>query len=213
MTKSEYEWNRVKKCNGLANRTVLVVGAGCGWVDVLCRAYAGAGARVIAMDPHDAPILQSAAADPKRIDPLCLDDTDAVQRRRFCEIWADEPLDVLVHLQPLRAAPDAGPALTSIAALTEALTPALARGAGRLLVLQHAPAAQAPLGQGMLARAIRALPEVLDQPGIRAHAIEIARDGTSDRQGGDLARLALMLTDPAGPPVAAAVIGLDAPGD
>ena len=59
--------------------------------------------------------------------------------RRLGEIWADEPLAALIHLQPLRHPERIGATLTAIPALTRDLAGALRAGQGSVLTLFSAP--------------------------------------------------------------------------
>ena len=97
------------------------------------------------------------------MDVLRLDSLNVEQCRRFLSIWAEEPLHVLVHVQPIRHSQLPGPAIRSVLELTRGLTTALRRGQGRVLMFFRQDDPQAPLETQAFAPSWDRLPHLLDQ--------------------------------------------------
>ncbi|MBE0452394.1 MAG: hypothetical protein IBX58_01795 [Roseovarius sp.] len=81
---------------------------------------------------------------PARIETLVLDVLHPGKCRTLGAAWGETPVDLLVHLQPLRARLRPGSVVAAIPALTRGLLPALARGAGQVLIVTRAADAGAP---------------------------------------------------------------------
>ena len=122
-----------------SQKTVLIVQAGCGVGADLAVAFSAAGARVIVVDHAERRTLALARHAPHRIESLTLDSLRPGQCRLLGRIWADEPLDILVHLHALRSPRRLGAAVAAIPALTRALLPGLARGEGQVIAACRAP--------------------------------------------------------------------------
>ena len=116
------------------DRSVVIAGAGCAAGRVLCRGYAAAGARVVAVDAEEAATLALARLAPGRIEALALDLTRPAACRRLGDAWAGEPLHVLVDLQPLRDLTRPAAAMAAAELLVKALAPGLGAGRGRVLI-------------------------------------------------------------------------------
>ena len=210
---------RVSRTGEFDNRTVLIAGAGCNAGALLGRFYAGAGARVVLIDNDEPAMLNIARRQPSRIDTLRLDLRRPALCRRLGEIWDNEPLHVLVHLQLLVRTSQQGAALASVEALTLALAPALA-GRGRVLAVFAAPRTRDAAGRaeaGAAARAMRAalehLPRALQDrlggQGITVNALRLpAEDDAGPARGADVIRAAVFLTRPGGARVGGAVLPL-----
>ena len=168
----------------LSGKTVVIAGAGCEVGVALAHGFVRAEARVVLVDRHEAAILEVATLARDRIETLALDPLRSDLCQRFGEVWADEPLHVLVHLQPLRNPERLADALRSIPALTRDMARALRAGQGRVLVLFHAPVHLAGIDRRLLDRAMAGLPEMLDDKlgahGIRCNGLRLP-DSLSQR--------------------------------
>lgn len=135
----------------IAGKTVLIAAAGCAVGVVLAQGLAQRGAQVIVIDREDRRCQALARLVPGRIETLALD----VMRPRVCarlgDLWGDTPIDLLIHLQPLRLAGRLGAVTMAIPALTRALRPGLAVARGRVLIVNAVPGA----GAGAAERACR----------------------------------------------------------
>ncbi len=116
-------------------KTVLIASAGCAAGLALAGGFARAGAGVIAIDRDEERNTALARMNPSRIETLRLDVMRPRQCRDLGDIWQDTPIDLLIHLQPLRDPTRLGAAITSIPALTRALAPGLRRGQGKVLLV------------------------------------------------------------------------------
>lgn len=197
-------------------RTILLAGAGCAAGAILARDYARAGGRVVAIDHDEAAILRIARADPARIDPLRLDLHDPSQVRRFAGIWLEEPLHVVVHLQPLRLQARPGLAITSIVDVSDALLQALRPGKGRILIVREALPQTASLAlrafDGAITGLAPLLQEAYGQDGIRSNTLEVRGKRTRLNQR-RFSELALWLTAPNGPLIDSCNLRLSLSGD
>jgi hypothetical protein len=124
---------------GLSDKTVMIAAAGCDAGRCLALGSAQAGARVIALEREATRARAVARARPDRIETLALDALRPEHCERLGAVWGTTPLDLLLHLQPLRAPRRPGAAIAAIPALSRALLPALAAGAGRVIVVFRAP--------------------------------------------------------------------------
>lgn len=162
------------------DKTILLAGAGCAVGRLLAFAYASRGARVIAMDRDEALALEIATGNPARIEALKLDLMRDANCRLLGDIWQAEPVDVLIHLQPLREPHRMGAAIQAIPALTRQLQPALEAGSGRVLVLYCEAASEARAEGRTFATAFAHLVEHLNaeisQSGLTVNAIRVATD-------------------------------------
>ncbi len=142
---------------GSAGPTVLIAGAGCATGLDLAAMLAAKGASVIVLERSDARALALGRLDPARIETLTLDVFRPAACRRLGAIWAETPVDLLLHLQPLREPARPGAAVAAIPALTRALWPGLARGAGEVVILACASEADAAPETHAYDAALRAL--------------------------------------------------------
>jgi NAD(P)-dependent dehydrogenase (short-subunit alcohol dehydrogenase family) len=124
----------------LSDRTVMIAAAGCDAGRCLAQTCAQAGARVIALEREANRARAVARARPDRIETLALDTLRPEHCQRLGMIWSDTPLDLLLHLQPIRAPRRPGAAIAAIPALSRALLRGLGAGAGRVIVVFRAPA-------------------------------------------------------------------------
>lgn len=115
----------------------MIAAAGCDAGRCLARACAQAGARVIVLERDGARALAVARARPDRIETLALDALRPEHCARLGAAWGDTPLDLLLHLQPLRVPRRPGAAISAIPALSRALLPALR--AGGVIAVFRAP--------------------------------------------------------------------------
>lgn len=127
-----------------SRKTVLIVAAGCAAGSELAEGFAAKGAQVIVADHVERRALALARRAPRLIESLALDPLRPSHCRRLGEIWGDTPLDLLVHLHPLRSPRRLGAAVAAIPALTRALGHGLMRGDGVVIVACRAPERGAP---------------------------------------------------------------------
>lgn len=153
-----------------SGKTVVIAGAGCEVGIGLAHGFGRVGARIVLMDREESAILEVATLARDRIEPLALDPMRADLCAQFGEIWGEEPLDVLIHLQPLRHPDRLAQAMASIPALTRDLARGLKAGQGRVLVLFFAPTPLAGIDSALLDRALSALPGLLHDK-LGAHGI------------------------------------------
>jgi hypothetical protein len=135
----------------VAGKTVLIAAAGCAPGVVLAQGFARAGAQVIAVDREDRRCQALARLMPGRIETLALDVMRPAVCARLGDLWGQTPIDLLIHLQPLRMARRLGVVTQAIPALTGALRPGLEAAEGRVLIVNAVPGA----GAGAAERACR----------------------------------------------------------
>lgn len=135
----------------VAGKTVLIAAAGCAPGVVLAQGLARDGAQVIVIDREDRRCQALARLVPGRIETLALDVMRPSVCARLGDLWAGTPIDVLIHLQPLRMAGRLGAVTMAVSALTRALRPGLAAARGRVLIVNAVPCA----GAGAAERACR----------------------------------------------------------
>ncbi|WP_397541490.1 hypothetical protein [Roseovarius salis] len=168
---------------GFADSTVLVAGAACDVGVELCHAFAGAGARVVAVDPDEASVLGLGRHAPDRIDTLALDVMQPVACRRLGNAWADEPLHVLLHLLPLRSLSHPAAAMAAAETLTRALSTGLRAGRGRVLIVAAGAPRDASVTAGLLHDATRRLAPALQvrhaSGGVTVNAILLPGEGAA----------------------------------
>ncbi|GAW36122.1 hypothetical protein RA2_03190 [Roseovarius sp. A-2] len=121
----------------------MIAAAGCDAGRCLAHACAQAGARVVALERDANRARAVARARSDRIETLALDALRPEHCARLGAVWGTTPLDLLLHLQPLRAPRRPGAAIAAIPALSRALLPGLGAGAGRVIVVFRAPGAGA----------------------------------------------------------------------
>ncbi len=202
---------------GFAGRSVLLIGAGCALGRVLARLYANAGARVVVIDNDEDQLLTIAKQNRDQISTLRLNCLDATQLTNFINIWSDEPLDALVHLQPLRHLGAQGRGIASIVRLTEGLAPALARGQGRVLILYRGTTSTTSLQKRALSPAWDRLSNLLSGQfsgdGLRVNALRLNAGAGESVSGRQVVESALMLTQPRPSEITGAVLHLGADTD
>jgi len=182
-----------------SRKTVLIAAAGCGAGRELAAGFAAAGALVIVADHAEPRALALARHAPREIESLTIDYMRPGPCRTLGEIWADTPLDLLVHLHPLRSPRRLGAAVSAIPALTRALLPGLARGDGLVLVICRAPRRSARPEELAFDTALAALaPHMQAEVGTRARVnvlrlgqdtgrevlMQVARRLSGDARGG-----------------------------
>lgn len=193
-------------------RTVLIAAAGCAVGGHLAEAAATSGAMVIVADHAERRGLALARRAPRRIECLALDCLRPRQCRQLGEIWDTTPLDILLHLHPLRSPRRLGAAVAAIPALTRALLPGLARGGGLVLVACRAPGPEAPPEAHAFDAALSALaPHMQDEAGPRARVNVLRLAPGTGRAA--LIRAVQGLADGAGPAPRGTVIDLAQVGD
>ncbi|MFU8778044.1 MAG: hypothetical protein ACNA7M_10310 [Roseovarius sp.] len=131
-------------------KTVLIAAAGCAPGVVLAQGLARAGAQVIVIDREDRRCQALARLVPGRIETLALDVMRPAVCARLGDLWGQAPIDLLIHLQPLRMAGRLGAVTQAIPALSRALRPGLAAARGRVLIVNAVPCA----GAGAAERAL-----------------------------------------------------------
>ncbi|RKT34060.1 hypothetical protein BXY70_0063 [Roseovarius halotolerans] len=197
-----------------SGQTVLIAAAGCEQGVALGHAFCAAGARVVLVDRDEARIIEIATLARDRIEPLALDPLRPDLCRRLGEIWADEPLAALIHLQPLRHPERIGATLTAIPALTRDLAGALRAGQGSVLTLFSAPNALAGVDRQLFDRALSAMPETLqgklDARGIRVNGLRLPASRCESVPEQDLTAAALFLCGVRGRAVGGALLPLRA---
>lgn len=155
---------------GKSRKTVLIAAAGCAAGKALAEGIAATGAQVIAVDHVERRALALARRAPRRIESLTLDLLRPGHCQRLGDIWGDTPLDLLVHLHPLRSPGRPGAAVAAIPALTRALGRGLARGDGLVIVACRAPGTGAPSEAFAFDAALSALaPHMQAEAGRHAH--------------------------------------------
>ena len=195
---------------GFENRTILMAGAACAAGAVLATFYARSGARVVLIDQDEAAILTIARRFPERIDALRFDVMRPDLCRRLGQLWEDEPISALIHLQALRSRTGPGAHLTSIETLSLALAPGLG-GQGRVAILYPVPDGQSAAGKAALA-AYEAMPATLQDrlggQGVLVNALRLPQvSGRAARQA-DLIHATAFLTRPDGARLGGAVLPL-----
>lgn len=195
-----------------SGKTVVIAGAGCDVGIALAHGFSRAGARVVLMDRHEAAILEVATLARDRIEPLALDPLRLDLCRRFGEIWADEPLEVLIHLQPLRHPDRLAVAMSCIPALTRDLARALRAGRGRVLVLFPSPMPLAGIERRLMDEALCALPGMLHDKlgahGICANGLRLPAGVDDIRSMQDLVSVVMFLCGPRGGAIGGALLPL-----
>ena len=195
-----------------SGKTVVIAGAGCEVGIALAHGFCSAGARVVLLDSDEAGILEVATLARDRIETLALDPLRSDLCKRLGEIWADEPLDVLIHLQPLRHADRLAAAMSSIPALTRDMARALRAGRGRVLVLFHAPMPLGGMDRALLDKALSALPAMLHDKlgahGICCNGLRLPASGVDSQVMKDLASTVMFLSGPHGGAIGGALLPL-----
>ncbi|MRU13976.1 hypothetical protein FDP25_00875 [Roseovarius sp. A21] len=156
---------------------VVILAAGCAEGRDLASMSARAGARVVVVDNDAAEVNAIARLAPDRIEALHLDVLNPAHCRVFCEAWGDEPLDLLIQCQALRAPHRLGAAAQSIPAMTEGLAKGLARGRGRVVTLHRSAEVVENVGQRAMTHALEALPWLMQATpwakGLRVTALRL----------------------------------------
>lgn len=140
---------------------VVILAADCAEGRDLALMSARAGARVVVVDSDAAGVNTIARHAPDRIEALNLDPLNPAHCRVFCEAWGNEPLDLLLQCQALRAPHRLGAAAQAIPVLGKGLAKGLARGRGRVVMLHRSAATVENLGQRALTHALEALPGLM----------------------------------------------------
>src|SRR6056297_2235813 len=145
----------------LRDKVVVVLAAGCAEGRDLARMTARAGARVVVVDHDERQVNAIASLAPDRIEALRLDLFKPYHCRAFYEAWEDEPLDLLVQCQPMRAPHRLGAAAQAMPAMAQGLARGLARGRGRVVMLHAAATVTQDAGQQALTHALEVLPGLM----------------------------------------------------
>lgn len=152
-----------------SRNTVLIASAGCAVGGALAGRLVAAGAQVVVADHAERRALALARRAPCDIESLTLDCLRPGQCRLLGEIWDDTPLDLLVHLHPLRSPRRPGAAVAAIPALTRALMRGLGEGAGLVVIACRVPGSNAPPEMHAFDAAMAALaPHMQAEAGARA---------------------------------------------
>lgn len=169
----------------LRESVVVILAAGCAVGRDLAQMVARAGARVVVVDSEEAEVNAIARLAPERIEALHLDVLNPSHCRIFCEAWGDEPLDLLIQCQPLRAPHRPGAAVQAIPAIAEGLAGGLARGRGCVVMLYRAAPEAAGAGQRALIHALEVLPGLMQGAtwarGLRVTALRLPEAGDAQR--------------------------------
>ncbi|MCZ0810872.1 MAG: hypothetical protein ACQEVT_06630 [Pseudomonadota bacterium] len=197
-----------------SGQTVLIAAAGCEQGVALGHAFCAAGARVVLVDRDEARIIEIATLARDQIEPLALDPLRPDLCRRLGEIWADEPLAALIHLQPLRHPERIGATIGAIPALTRDLAGALRAGQGSVLTLFAAPNALAGVDRQLFDQALSALPGTLQGKlgarGIRVNALRLPASRSESVAEKDLIAASMFLCGARGRAVGGALLPLQA---
>lgn len=125
----------------LAGKTILIVGA----AQNICRALLPflqqSGANCVLIDHDQAQLLDMAKEAPDRFELLPMDIRDAGTCGQFVEIWADEPIDVLLHFGTLNDKSQNLSAIKASHVLFDGLWSALETTKGLLISLSQEPSA------------------------------------------------------------------------
>ncbi len=198
------------RSHDFSGKTALIAGAGCDVGIALAHGFRGAGARVVLLDRDAARISDAAALAADRIETLALDPLRRDLCRKLGDIWGDEPLDILVHLQALRDPGKTGQVITGITGLTRDLARGLRAARGRVLTVHAAPPGLAEADQVLFDRMLSALPETLQarlgRHGVRVNALRLPGPADTAATHRDLVDLALFLCGPAGGAIGGALI-------
>lgn len=163
-----------------SDKTVLIVGAGCALGRVLALQLADVGTTVIVLDHDTTHLMQTASYDPTRIETLTIAPQATATIAKLGEIWEDEPIDLLVMLQPLSLPRRPGLAAKSSLLFLDALKLGLARAKGAVVsVIPAAGGDDDPVAQSAyaaMAQLARAMPRQLRETGVRANAISASAD-------------------------------------
>src|SRR6056297_1585156 len=133
----------------------MIAAAGCDAGRCLAMACARAGARVVVLEQTASRARAVARARPDTIETLALNALRPDHCARLGAVWDATPLDLLLHLQPLRAPRRPGAAIAAIPALSRALLPGLAPEAGGAVLWRAALACGGDADGGGLGRALR----------------------------------------------------------
>ena len=182
----------------------------------MAHRYARAGAQVILLDHDETAIQRIARLRADHIKHLKLDVMDPEQSGRFAEIWEDEPLHTLVHLQPLRYQTRPAGSVRAVVRLNALLLPALKRAGGKSLILFETLPHNAPQELRAFNPALAGLAPLIDSVphsgtgGCCGLHLMAPRSEVNLRR---MARLALWLTAPGSPALKGAVLRLGASDD
>ena len=147
--------------NEFRDKIIVIFAAGCAEGHDLAQMAAGAGARVVVVDHNGAQANAIATTEPAQIEALHLDVLRPAHCRLFSAEWGAEPLDLVIHCQPLRTPERVGAAVQAIPALSEGLAKGLARGRGRVVILYRAAPPKAGAGPAAMVHALEALPGLM----------------------------------------------------
>jgi NAD(P)-dependent dehydrogenase (short-subunit alcohol dehydrogenase family) len=161
----------------IAGPTVLIAAAGCAVGGDLAERLVRTGAQVVVIERSGARAMALARRAPARIETLVLDPLRPDHCRRLGAAWGGTPIDLLFHLHPLRAPHRPGAAVAAIPALTRALLPGLAQGAGQVLIACAAPAPGAPPEPCAFDAALRALPAAMQREAGAGARVNLLRLG------------------------------------
>ena len=195
---------------GFEDRTILIGGAACATGAALGAFFARAGARVVLIDRNEAAILDIARRHPNRMDALRLDVMRPDLCSRLGELWEDEPIAALIHLQMLRHRAGPGAHLASVEALSDALAPGLGQ-TGRIVMVYAAPntaSATAVAGFAAYDRLPVALQDRLGGQGIVVNALRLPPGGEKAVLRADFTRAIAFLSRPGGVRLGGAVLPL-----
>ena len=182
---------------GLSDKTVMIAAAGCDAGRCLADACAQAGARVVVLEQTASRARAVARAWPDMIETLGLNALRPDHCDRLGAVWDATPLDLLLHLQPIRMPRRPGAAISAIPALSRALLPGLAAGAGRVIAVFRAPGPGARAEDLAYDAAMCALAgHMQEEFGNRAmvNALRLAHEGAERSCGARLWPAVAMLT-------------------
>lgn len=131
-------WVWVRAMPRLAGKTIVIIGAVADGAGPLAQRLALLGAQVIAIGPHEAPLLRLASLHPEKIEVLAMDFHDLAACRRLARLWGREPVHGLINLMPLAAPVE--PAQRALETVVAVMRPALVAGQGAVVCLATTPA-------------------------------------------------------------------------
>lgn len=161
------------------DRVVLILGATAAPGPALASALAHRGARLVVVDHNGPALTQLARQCGGRIEPLVLPDDETQTMRMLGEVWAGEPLDMVVNLSPLMPDPAIDEQIACLSRLVHSTARGLRAGKGCFVSVLARPAdplrLQATALHAGLEAASSALGHALARGGVRVHSLSVPR--------------------------------------
>jgi len=161
-----------------AGKTILLLGAHTTLGHRLAIRLASAGALLVLTDLCVEPLDPLVRRFPNSVDSLPIQYYERAVLHRLAEQWAQEPLDLILNLAPLRFPATPGLQSRLLNQISTAFAPTLARSGGSVVTVWQEPKApQDLMGQaqdGALRAAARVLSQRMAQQGARSTAVRLA---------------------------------------